>query len=120
VVGDRFGGLKGNASSHSGTRLARSVVRSLLPERVDKSPPEELPCSNTWPGAATRRFVLVVALVLESVFLPGLASILRTGVQIDFCPENTDFVPKARPATLRVAMRAGTTGLSPGFNPGYG
>jgi hypothetical protein len=45
----------------------------------------------------------------------GVASILRTGVQIDFCPENTDFVPKARPATLRVAMRAGTTGLSPGF-----
>jgi hypothetical protein len=24
----------------------------------------------------------------------GVASILRTGVQIDFCPENTDFVPK--------------------------
>jgi len=46
---------------------------------------------------------------------PGVASILRTGVQIDFCPENTDFVPKARPASLREALRAGTTGLSPGF-----
>jgi len=38
----------------------------------------------------------------------GVASILRTGVQIDFCPENTDFVPKGLQDSAR------------GFNPGYG
>jgi hypothetical protein len=37
-----------------------------------------------------------------------VASILRTGVQIDFCPENTDFVPKGLQDSAR------------GFNPGYG
>jgi hypothetical protein len=38
----------------------------------------------------------------------GVASIVRTGVQIDFCPENTDFVPKGLQDSAR------------GFNPGYG
>jgi hypothetical protein len=45
-----------------------------------------------------------------SIVRCGVASILRTGVQIDFCPENTDFVPKARPATLHEALRAGPSG----------
>jgi hypothetical protein len=32
----------------------------------------------------------------SSIWSPviGVASILRIGVQIDFCPQNTDFVPK--------------------------
>jgi hypothetical protein len=41
-----------------------------------------------------------------------------SGVEwLRFCGQvfKSNFVPKARPATLRVAMRAGTTGLSPGF-----
>ena len=52
---------------------------------------------------------------LEVVFVQtgmrslGLASILRTGVQIDFCPKNTDFVPKGLQDSAR--------GF---FNPGYG
>ena len=43
---------------------------------------------------------------LPLVLVLGVASILRTGVQIDFCPENTDFVPRGHQDSAR--------GLTPG------
>jgi len=55
------------------------------------------------------RIVLVLVLVLERVeTVVEWLRFLRTGVQIDFCPENTDFVPKGLQDSAR------------GFNPGYG
>jgi hypothetical protein len=38
-----------------------------------------------------------VVLVQTGMRTLGVASILRTGVQIDFCPDNTDFVPTCPP-----------------------
>jgi len=55
---------------------------------------------------ATIEIVLVLVVVLERVV--GVASILRTGAQIDFCPEGTDFIPKGLQDSAR------------GFNLGYG
>jgi hypothetical protein len=51
---------------------------------------------KSWHGELIE-IVLVLVLVLDWFFLSGVASILRTGVQIDFCPDNTDFVPTCPP-----------------------